>query len=217
MTNHIDNLIKKSCPQGVKFEELSRLGKFYGGLTGKSKDDFSDGNAKFITYMNVFSNIEIDTQIETLVKIEPDEKQKTVQFGDILFTGSSETPNECGMSSVLTKELADPLYLNSFCFGFRFDDPELFLPNFTKYLFRDVKTRKQIAKTARGVTRFNVSKKRFSKIRIPVPPITVQKEIADILDNFTMLQAELQAELTARKKQYEYYRSLLLTFDEYVE
>ena len=51
-------------------------------------------------------------------------------------------------------------------------------------------------------------------MRIPVPPIEVQKEIVSILDKFTQLEAELEAELEARRKQYEYYRNQLLTFDE---
>ena len=52
------------------------------------------------------------------------------------------------------------------------------------------------------------------QLKIPLPPISVQREIVRILDNFTELTAELTAELAARKKQYEYYRNLLLTFDE---
>jgi type I restriction enzyme S subunit len=54
---------------------------------------------------------------------------------------------------------------------------------------------------------------RYSEIKIPVPPLPVQHEIVRILDNFTNLTAELTAELTARKKQYEYYQNQLLTFD----
>lgn len=53
----------------------------------------------------------------------------------------------------------------------------------------------------------------YSKFRIPVPPLPVQREIVRILDNFTELTEELTAELTARKQQYEYYRNRLLTFD----
>lgn len=49
---------------------------------------------------------------------------------------------------------------------------------------------------------------------IPVPPIEVQQEIVRILDNFTALEAELEAELEARKKQYDYYRQELLSFDD---
>ena len=72
-------------------------------------------------------------------------------------------------------------------------------------MFRDEKIRKQISKTASGVTRFNVSKARFSKITIPIPPLEIQNEIVRILDKFSTLTAELQAELQARKSQYEYY------------
>ena len=52
----------------------------------------------------------------------------------------------------------------------------------------------------------------YSELRVPVPPLEVQREIVRILDNFTFLTAELTAELTARKKQYEYYRDQLLSF-----
>ncbi|MDY6289977.1 MAG: restriction endonuclease subunit S [Succiniclasticum sp.] len=55
--------------------------------------------------------------------------------------------------------------------------------------------------------------KDFRAIRVPVPPLEVQREIARVLDNFTLLTAELTAELTARKKQYEYYKDKLLSFD----
>lgn len=210
----IDRLIDELCPNGVQFKQLGELGTLYGGLTGKSKNDFKDGNARFITYMNVFSNIEVDTNSDYFVKIGENERQRTLQKGDVLFTGSSENPDECGMSSVLVKEPEEPLYLNSFCFILRLNDKELFLPEFLKYLFRDTGIRKQIAKTASGVTRFNVSKKRFAKVVVPIPPIEVQKEIADILNKFTQLEAELEAELEARRKQYEFYRNQLLTFSD---
>ncbi len=206
----LENLLSEHCPSGVAYKTLGELGDFYGGLSGKSKDDFSNGNAKFVTYMNIFSNIAVNIDINTFVKVSKDENQNKIEYGDVLFTGSSETPDECGMSSVLTKKADESLYLNSFCFGFRFHNTNLLLPEFSKYLFRDEQMRKQIGKTASGVTRFNVSKKRFAKIKIPLPPLAVQEEIVKILNSFT----ELEAELEARKKQYEYYRTELLTFNE---
>ena len=57
----------------------------------------------------------------------------------------------------------------------------------------------------------------FRALRIAVPPVEVQREIVRILDNFTLLTAELTAELTARNKQFEYYRTQLLTFSDEVE
>ncbi len=205
----IDELIEKLCPNGVKFYELGELGKFYGGLTGKSKEDFKEGNAKFITYMNVYKNPALDIDVEDKVKIGENEKQRTLEYGDIIFTGSSETPDECGITSVLTKKTDEKLYLNSFCFFFRFNEPSIMNPDFAKHLFRSSNLRYQIGKTASGVTRFNVSKKLMEKVKIAVPPLEVQCEIVHILDDFTLLSAELSAELKARQKQYEYYRNKL--------
>lgn len=214
----LEELIAELCPDGVEYRKLGELGQFYGGLSGKSKEDFSDGNAKFATYMNVFSNLSLNIDITDKVKISENERQNTIQYGDILFTGSSETPDECGMSSVLTIETNELLYLNSFCFGLRLNNKKLFNPSFSKYLFRSDEVRKQIKRTASGVTRFNVSKKKMEQVIVPLPPLLVQQEIVRILDNFTErtaeLTVELTAEFTARKKQYEYYRNELLTFDD---
>ena len=210
--NTIKQLIEKYCPEGVEYKKLGEIGFFYSGLSGKSKDDFKDGNAMFITYMNVYSNPSTKLDVIEKVKIGQGEKQNKIEKGDILFTGSSETPDECGMSSVVTDDITSDYYLNSFCFGFRLNNKDTFEPNFLKHLFRDRKMRAQIARTANGVTRYNVSKKLFARIIIPVPPLPVQHEIVRILDNFTSLEAELEAELEARRKQYEYYRDQLLSF-----
>lgn len=204
----------------VKFIPLGEYGTFYGGLTGKTKDDFTGGNAKFITYMNAFTNIATDLNRADNVKIDENEKQHKLQFGDIIFTGSSETPDECGMSSVITTQIDEPVYLNSFCFSVRPNNNELLLPEFSKFLFRSNTIRQQIKKTASGVTRFNVSKERMKKIIIPIPPIEEQHRIANILDKFnsitTDISSGLPAEIKARRQQYEYYRDKLLTFKEKV-
>jgi len=55
---------------------------------------------------------------------------------------------------------------------------------------------------------------KYSKFRIPLPPLPVQQEIVRILDNFTELTTQLKAEIEARKKQYEYYRDWLLSQEE---
>lgn len=200
----------------IQWKTMGEIGKFFGGLTGKSKADFSNGNARFISYMNVYSNIALDQSANEFVSILPDEKQNVLQYGDALFTGSSETPNECGMSSVVTTEPKEPLYLNSFSFGFRLDNISTYHPDFLKHLLRSTAIRDQIAKTANGVTRFNVSKALFAKIILPIPPIELQVKIASILDRFETLVNDLSkglpAEIEAVKAQYEYYRNKLLTF-----
>ena len=198
--------------------KLGDIGTFYGGLSGKSKADFKNGNVKYITYMNVYSNLAVDMDIKDFVKVSEGEKQNAVKKGDVFFTGSSETPDECGISSVLLEEPQEPIYLNSFCFGFRFYDKNLILPGFAKYLFCSEQMRKQIIRTASGVTRFNVSKKKMENVRIPVLPLAEQERIVAILDKFDALVNDisqgLPAEIEARKKQYAHYRDRLLDFRE---
>lgn len=210
--NHLDKLISQYCPNGVQWVKLNKLGRFYGGLTGKSKADFVNGNAKFISYKNIYNNPALDMDIQEYVCIKPEESQNIVQFGDILFTGSSETPDECGLSSVVNIQPTENLYLNSFCFGFRMSKPQLLDINFAKHLFRSRELRQRIAKTADGVTRFNVSKEKFAQISIPLPPLPIQQEIVRILDSMTALIANLDSEIATRQQQYAHYRDKLLTF-----
>lgn len=111
--------------------KLGEVGKTYSGLSGKTKDDFGHGEAKFVTYMNVFSNSVCLPNMTEAVEI--DDKQNKVLFGDVLFTTSSETPEEVGMSSVWL-ENAENIYLNSFCFGYR--PTKEFNPYYLAYMLR---------------------------------------------------------------------------------
>lgn len=208
---------------GVEIEWLpiGEIADIYGGLTGKTKADFENGNAKYVSYKNIFSNINIDEPPTDFVNVKNGEQQHAVRYGDVLFTGSSETAEEAGISSAITSRFDEPVYLNSFSFGIRFNQKVKIKPEFSKYLFRTNLMRAEIAKTASGVTRFNISKSRFKKVLIPVispenpeKSLAIQAEIVRILDKFTALTAELTAELTMRKKQYNYYRDQLLSFEE---
>lgn len=189
----------------VEWKSIEDLGEFFGGLTGKSKNDFIDGNAKFITYINVFENYALNTNSTGVVKINPGEKQNKIQQGDILFTGSSETPEEVGMSCVVTEPLTEDYYMNSFCFGLRLFNPSQYNIHYFKYIFRSLPIRKAISKSASGVTRFNISKARFGKILIPIPTITEQNKIVDILDSFTSSIENLNNQIKLRRKQFEFY------------
>lgn len=202
----------------ARWMSLAEIGTIFGGLTGKSKSDFTDGNARFVSYVNVFNNIAVDLTADNFVKIGTTERQRTLQRGDIIFTGSSETPNEVAMSSVIAADIHEPLYLNSFCIGFRCNDSNLLDPEFAKHLFRSSEIRKQLIRTASGVTRFNVSKARLAKVEIPVPERYEQARIAGILNRFDALVNDLSsglpAEIQARHQQYAHYRERLLTFKE---
>ncbi|TFD37777.1 restriction endonuclease subunit S [Cryobacterium sp. TMT1-19] len=212
--SRIAELIAEYCPNGVEYKQLSELANTVPGLSGKSKADFQDGNARFASYRNIFANPVLDLQAPDLVKVKEGEKQNSLQLGDILFTGSSESFDEVGMSSVVTTEPQEPIYLNSFCFIVRPNRNDLLDPEFAKHLFRSESVRKQIRGTANGVTRINISKPRFMKVSIPVPPLEVQRAIVETLDSFSLLEAKLgaalEAELDARRQQHAYYRRVIL-------
>ena len=197
----------------VEWRVIGEVAEIYGGLTGKTKSDFEDGNALFVSYKNIYDNYEVKEEELDKVKVSEGEKQNKVEYGDILFTGSSETAEEVAFSSAVTTHFQEAVYLNSFSFGVRFHKDTVLIPQFSKHLFRGLSMRKQLVRTASGVTRFNVSKVRFKKLLIPIPPIHIQQRIVDILDKFTTLEAELEAELEGRKRQYEYYRNQLLSFE----
>lgn len=200
----------------VIFVTLGDVSSIYGGLTGKSKSDFGLGSAFYVPYKNIYDNIQVQSENLEMVRVEAGETQHEVVYGDVLFTGSSETIEEVGMSSVVTSTLPPNVYLNSFSFGVRFNDSVKLIPQFSKFLFRSPFLRQQIQRTASGVTRFNVSKERFRKIHIPVPPIKEQERIVSILDEFdtltTSVSEGLPKEISLRRKQYEYYRNQLLSF-----
>ena len=113
------------------------------------------------------------------------------------------------MSSVLIAEPSEPLYLNSFCIGYRLHEANSFEPDFIKHLLRSSPLRRQIVGTANGVTRFNVSKPRLAKGRVPIPPLEVQREIVRVVNLFLSLEAELEA----RRRQYAHYRDALVSID----
>jgi type I restriction enzyme S subunit len=213
-----DQLLTFREAGGVRWIPMGEFGSIFGGLTGKSKADFVEGNARFVAYTNVFNNLAVDLYRDDRVRIGSGERQRALALGDILFTGSSESAGEVAMSSVVTSEPEEPTYLNSFSIGFRPNDVELLDPAFSKHLFRSSELRRQLVATASGVTRFNVSKSRLAKVLVPIPTLDRQRSIAAALDNFEALVNDLSiglpAELAARRKQYEYYRDRLLTFEE---
>lgn len=160
---------------------FGNLGESFGGLNGKSKKDFGSGSP-FVNYMNVFSNSKIKPDQVDYVNINEGEKQHQLKYGDILLTGSSETPEEVGMSSVVLDDLKG-YYLNSFCFGIRLHDFDNLLPQYARYLFRGREVRSFMFKHAQGSTRFNLSKTTVKeKLIILLPPIQEQKDIVRKLD-----------------------------------
>ena len=161
---------------------MGECGETFTGLSGKTKDDFGHGDARFVTYMNVFSNPIADK--EKVEAVEIDKSQNCVQYGDVFFTTSSETPEEVGMSCVWL-ENTENTYLNSFCFGYR---PTINIdPYFMAYALRSETVRKKLVFLAQGISRYNISKNKVMEIEIPLPSIREQQILGKYFDNLDNL------------------------------
>lgn len=206
------NIKEKNVPE-IRFKEfindgpwdkykLGDIGDTYTGLSGKTKDDFDKGEAKFITYMNVFSNPITKKDYNGLGLISIDNKQNQVKYGDVFFTTSSETPEEVGMSSVWTYS-EDNIYLNSFCFGYR---PKITLnPYFTAFMLRSSNVRKKFMFLAQGISRYNISKTKAMNIKINIPDLKEQQKIGSFfqaIDNLISFNQEKLDEIKLLKKAY---------------
>ncbi|EJB72685.1 restriction endonuclease subunit S [Helicobacter pylori] len=184
----MDALMLPSNWQRVR---LGDIGITISGLAGKTKQDFINGNAKYITFLNVLNNVIIDTSILENVKIYPNEKQNSFKKYDLFFNTSSETPKEVGMCAVLLDDI-DQVFLNSFCFGFRIFDKavdSLFL----SYLINSEIGRKAFENLAQGSTRYNLSKSGFNNICLILPPLNEQIAIANILSDVDHYLCSLDA------------------------
>ena len=178
---------------------IGDIGDFYSGLTGKSKDDFGKGNARYITFLNVLNNTVIDISKLESVQVNEDEYQNEVLKGDLFFNTSSETPEEVGMCAVLMDSIRNT-YLNSFCFGFRLKTKKVHALFFS-YYFNSQEGRKIMRVLAQGATRFNLSKDYFSQTEIELPPYEYQVEIAQTL-------ADMEGDILSLEKKCLKYKAM---------
>lgn len=170
-------------------KRVGEVGTTYGGLTGKTKADFGIGNARYITFLNVLENVVIHHHQCEPVRVQPEERQNLVRKADILFNGTSETPDDLAIAAV-AHVCEDNTYLNSFCFGFRLHDPSENLPLFIAYYFRGPPGRRIMHALAQGATRYNLSKKQFLALSLSLPVYDEQEAIATVL-------SDIDAEITA--------------------
>ena len=190
--NKLDELIKELCPNGVEYKELGDIAKVtIGEFVHKDKQS---ENAKYSVYNGGISN-----------------------------TGYYDEYNEEKNKIIISARGANAGYINRIfvnywagnsCYTINAND-KIINWNFLYYVLKN-KEKGLLNKQQTGSIP-SISKKQVESILVPVPPLEVQDEIVRILDNFTALTAELTAELTARKKQYSWYRDYLLKFENKVK
>jgi type I restriction enzyme S subunit len=160
---------------------LRESGTTYGGLTGKTKDDFGRGSATFVTFMEVMQGARLRGQCLERVRVRPFEHQNSVQRGDLLFNGSSETPEEVALSAVVDFDASPTTYLNSFCFGYRPKRRDLIDSAYLAYFFRSSSGRALVASLAQGATRYNIAKTKLLESTFVLPALSGQHAIVEVL------------------------------------
>lgn len=204
----LDDLIKEKCPNGVKYLELGEICEITKGR-GLSKSDKGTGNIPIILYGELYTTY--GNYIDEVISFASESAKNSLPIAknDLLLPVSSTTKEaQIGKASVY--RLKNECYLGGDAIRLRHKQNSGFL----MYIINSTTFEKQKMKCVSGTTINHLNPGKLAKIKVPVPPLEVQNEIVQILDNFAELTAELTAELSNRKRQYEYYRDLLLSFNE---
>lgn len=188
--NKLDELIKELCPNGVEYKELGEIVKSQRGKT-ITKELIKDGDIPVISggQKPAYYHNESNRKGEVITVAGSGAYAGFVMYWDKPIFVSDAFSIEC-----------DKSYLNI---------------KYIYYFLQNNQMKIHSLKKGGGVP--HVYFKDMQKFLVPVPPLEVQNEIVRILDNFTALTAELTAELTARKKQYSWYRDYLLKFENKVK
>lgn len=202
--SRIDDLIAEYCPDGVKHQTLGEIGEFIRG-NGIQKRDFRDSGFGCIHYGQIYTYYGLFAD-HTKSFIDPNlaEKRKKAYKGDLVIATTSENEEDvCKACAWLGEE---PIAISGDAYIFRHHQN----PKYISYCFQSELFQSQKRKYITGTKVLRVNGDAMAKIHVPVPPLPVQEEIVRILDSFSSLEAELEAELEARRKQYAYYRDQLI-------
>lgn len=186
----IHELIKKLCPNGVGYKNIQELCKISRGKV-ISKDFIKSNAGEYPVYS---SQTENNGELGKISTYDFDGEYLTwttdgANAGSVFYRkGKFSVTNVCGLLEIKNKVM---------------------IPKFLYYVL-SIEAPKYVNA---GMGNPKLMSNVMAKIRVAVPPLEVQCEIVHVLDDFTLLSAELSAELKARKRQYEYYRNNLLTFN----
>ena len=209
--SRLDELIRKLCPDGVKFECIGNLAECLAGATPQTAkpEYWTNGTIPWMSSGEVNKKVVYDTDTKITQQGYDSCSTKMVPANTVVvaLAGQGKTRGTVAITRI---ELCTNQSLCSIITGKRL------LPDFLYHYLSGQYLKLRDISSGDG-TRGGLNLKMIREFAVPVPPIEVQREIVRILDNFTELSAELTAELTAellaRQKQYSYYRDKLLSFD----
>ena len=205
----LQELINTLCPDGVEYKTIKEIATDIYRGAGIKRDEVTEDGIPCVRYGEIYTTYGIwFDECVSHTHLENVKSPKYFEHGDILFAITGESVEEIAKSTAYIG--------NNKCLAGG-DIVVLKHNQNPKYLSYALSTTEAQQQKSKGKVKSKVvhsSVPAIEEISIPVPPIEVQSEIVRILDNFTELTAELTAELTVRKQQYEYYRKKLLSFDE---
>lgn len=207
---NLETLIQELCPDGVEFVKLGDVCEIKGriGFRGYTRKDLVSESEGAITLSpsNIINGNIVYDKCSFISWAKYEESPEIMaEVGDVVFTKTASVGKTAYIENMPKEMTINPqlVLLKKF-------------RGISKYLAYILKTtyfQNEVKKITGVGSVPNVPQSSLAKIEIPLPPIEVQAEIVRILDKFTSLEAELEAELDCRKRQYEYYRDKLLSFD----
>ena len=208
----LDELIQEYCPDGVDYKELGNITNGINiGINPRNffklNPEKADGFYVTVRELNGLKGVKRCEKTDLIDKdaIRVINERANIEIGDVLF---SNTGTVGKMALVIEKNRKWGVNEGIYVIKPR---KEIITSKYLYYYLDGSEARKDYSSKFTGSTLKHITQKALLSLKIPVPPLPVQEEIVRILDNFTELIAELQAELQARKKQFEYYRALLFT------
>ncbi|WP_081276963.1 restriction endonuclease subunit S [Moraxella catarrhalis] len=199
--------------QNVLWKTLGEVGELVRG-NGLTKKDLTDDGVPAIHYGQIYTRYGLSTE-KTLsfVSTELAKRLRKVDTGDVVITNTSENLADVGKSLVyLGKEQA---VTGGHATIFK-PNKQIILGKYFAYFTQTDNFATQKRKYAKGTKVIDVSTNDMAKLKIPIPPLSVQSQIVAILDTFDTLTQSisdgLPKEIQLRQQQYEYYREQLLTF-----
>ena len=203
VTNYIDRLVAELCPDGVEYRPIEELFTTRNGYTpSKSNSSYwENGTVPWFRMEDIRENGGVLSEAMQSVHESALKKGGMFPAGSIIVA-TSATIGEHALINVdfLCNQRFTVLILKD-------EFKNLLSPKFI-YYYSFILDRWCLSNTTQS-SFASVDMKRFKKFEFPVPPLEIQEAIVEILDKFTNLEAELEAELEARTLQYEYYRDLL--------
>lgn len=199
-------------PESWEVSSVRYIGQLQNGIS-KGGEFFGKG-FPFVSYGDVYKNYELPHSVSGLIDTTEDERAKySVEYGDIFFTRTSETIEEVGFSCVCKRSIPNATFAGFIIRLRPFCADEKILTDYAKYYFRGEHIRAYLVKEMNLVTRASLGQTLLKGMSVIVPPKSVQKEIAEYLDDKC---ADIDA-LVAKKQQYfteieNYKKSLIYEY-----